>query len=239
MTDALTPDTLAIALHQSNASVGDLRGNADAMLAGAGDGRRRRPAADARTVADRLSARGPRPQARRGRRLRRRARPARGGDRRRRAGAARRPAVGRGGPAVQCDGAARRRARRRHHEEARPAQLRDVRREARVRQCAAAGAARLPRRPARRADLRGHLDARGDRMPRRDRGRDPARAQRQPVRGRQGRPAAEPQRVARRRDRPAARLSQPRRRAGRAGVRRGELRPQRRPQPRGAASRLG
>ena len=33
MADTLTPDTLTIALHQSNASVGDLRGNADAMLA--------------------------------------------------------------------------------------------------------------------------------------------------------------------------------------------------------------
>ena len=33
MPDTLTPNTLTITLHQSNASVGDLRGNADAMLA--------------------------------------------------------------------------------------------------------------------------------------------------------------------------------------------------------------
>ncbi len=37
MPDTLTPDTLTIALHQSNASVGDLRANADAILAARAD----------------------------------------------------------------------------------------------------------------------------------------------------------------------------------------------------------
>ena len=51
----------------------------------------------------------------------------------------------------------------------RSAELRRVRREARVRAGADAGAGQLPRRAHRRADLRGHLGRRGGRVPGRDR----------------------------------------------------------------------
>ena len=72
----------------------------------------------------------------------------------------------------------------------RPAQLRRVRREAGLRPGAAAGPGQLPRRAPGPADLRGHLDARRGRVPARVRRRDPDRAERLAVRGRQDRPCA-------------------------------------------------
>ncbi len=60
----------------------------------------------------------------------------------------------------------------------RPAELRRLRREARLRAGSAARSDRCPRRPVRRPDLRGHLDRRGRRMPDRDGLRDPARPER-------------------------------------------------------------
>ena len=116
--------------------------------------------------------------------------------------------------------------------QARPAELRGVRREAGVRRRPGAGADRVPRRAARRADLRGHLDRRSLRDPGRDRRRAAARSQWLALRGRQaGHPAVDRGRPDHR-DRAAARLSQPGRRPGRAGVRRRQLRPQCRPDAR-------
>ena len=82
-------------------------------------------------------------------------------------------------------------------------------------------AAGVSRRPRRRSDLRGHLAGSGVRSPGRSRRRASACSQRQPLRARQGRSSPAP------RPFPRAiqtglpdRLSQPRRRPGRAGVRR-------------------
>ena len=63
----------------------------------------------------------------------------------------------RGGQVLQRRGAARRRQGRGAPLQGRAAQLRRLRRAARLRGRAAAGAGRLPRPPARPADLRGHL----------------------------------------------------------------------------------
>ena len=69
----------------------------------------------------------------------------------------------------------------------RPAELRRLRREARVRPRPLARPDRLSRRAHRRADLRGHLGAGPGRMHPRDRRRDPARRQRLALRARQAR----------------------------------------------------
>ena len=121
----------------------------------------------------------------------------------------------------------------------RPAQLRRVRREARVRRRADAGAGQLPRRAHRRADLRGHLEGGGVRVPAGDGLGDADLAQRLAVRLAQARPAHERRGGARDGDRAAAALRQPGRRPGRAGVRRRLLRAQRRSQPRRADAGLG
>ena len=144
-------------------------------------------------------------------------------DRRRRAGRSDRYALGRGRQALQRLCAARRRARRGHPLQGQPAELRRIRRKARVRAGTGAGPGELPRRAARPADLRGYLDRLGrlrerGRMPGRDRGRTPHRAQRLALLARQGR--RPPQRFgrARHRGRPAAPLHQPGRRPGRTGL---------------------
>lgn len=89
------------------------------------------------------------------------------------------------------------------------------------------------------ANLRGHLAARRLPPPRRFRRRNADLHQRQPLRDRQGH-AADRRRgqAPRGRYRPAAGLSQPRRRAGRTGVRRGKLCGQRRWQSGRADGRL-
>ena len=115
------------------------------------------------------------------------------------------------------------------------AELRRVRREAGVRARSGRRAGDDPRRPRRRADLRGHLARRirglreRRRMPRRDRRRNPDRAERLALRARQERSAAVGRGGARHRKRAAAGLSQPGRRPGRTGVRRRVVRAQRRP----------
>ena len=78
-------------------------------------------------------------------------------DRRRRPGAAGRHALGRGRQALQRRGAARRRRDRGAALQGRSAELRRVRREARVRAGPAAGPGEFPRRAHRHSDLRGHL----------------------------------------------------------------------------------
>ena len=106
------------------------------------------------------------------------------------------------------------------HLQSRSAELRRVRREARVRAGAVAGAVQHPRRAHRHSHLRRHLDARRRRMPVGNRRRDPARAERFAVRSRQGRCAPQSRRRARGGSGPAAHLSQPGGRAGRTRVRR-------------------
>ena len=86
--------------------------------------------------------------------------------------------VGREGQAPQRDRAPRRRPDRGGAVQGRPAELRGVRREAGVRAGPVAGADRVPRRPHRRADLRGHLGPGPGRVHPRDGRRDPARPQR-------------------------------------------------------------
>ena len=105
--------------------------------------------------------------------------------------------------------------------QARSAQLRRVRREARLRAGPDAGPVQRARRAHRRADLRGHLDAgcRANAWPRPAAeillvpNGSPFEAGKEDVRLQSGRRARE-------RKRPAADLSQPGRRPGRAGVRR-------------------
>ncbi len=126
--------------------------------------------------------------------------------------------VGEGRQALQRLPLSRRRQDRRHHAEIRPAELRRVRREARLRARPAARAVRHPRRAHRRADLRGHLDAprSPNAWPRPARRFSPCPTAR-PTR-RQGRCAPQPHRCAGQRDEAAADLSQPGRRAGRTRV---------------------
>ena len=81
-----------------------------------------------------------------------------------------------------------------------------------------------PRRAHRHSGLRGHLGRRRRRVPRRDRRRDPARAERLALLARQDRRAHQHRRRPRDRERAAARLSQPGRRPGRARLRRRLLR---------------
>ena len=153
-------DKLAIAVAQLNATVGDVAGNADKVRARAHrprpTRRRSRPASRScslpaiRRKTSCSSRRSRRPAARRSKPSR--ARPADGG-----------PAVLVGTPwveerqALQRRRAARRRAHRGAALQGRPAELRRVRRKARVRRRADAGAHEFPRRADRRADLRGHL----------------------------------------------------------------------------------
>ena len=135
-------------------------------------------------------------------------------------------------------GAARRRPGAGGELQGRPAQLRRVRREARVRPGTAAGPVQRPRRPHRRSDLRGHLGTRC-RVPE-ETGR---RSSSRPT----ARPSMRPSAIARINvavarvveSGIAARLSQPGRRPGRAGVRRRLVRAQRRPAPRRANAELG
>ena len=123
--------------------------------------RRRRPRPLHRAVHHRLSARGPRAQAG----VRGCGAGARGGagrrDGRRRPRRHRRHDLAGGGQALQFDCAARRRPGGGAAPQGRSAQLRRLRREARVRRRPNAGAGQLPRRAPRRADLRGHLEGRG------------------------------------------------------------------------------
>ena len=121
---------------------------------------------------------------------------------------------------------------RRHPPQGRAAELRRLRRAARLQAGAAARAGRLPRRAPRPADLRGHLAPGGHRVPGGDRRRDPDRAERLALLERQGGRADADRGRPRRRDRPAADLRQPGGRAGRAGLRRRLVRPERRPHAR-------
>ena len=134
MPHAIT-DSLKIALAQLNPVVGDLAGNAAKLRKARARGRRRgrRSRRLPRAVHHRLSPRGPRAQAGIRRRRTARRRGAGGGDRRRRARRDRRHHLGRGRQALQLDRAARRRPHPGRAPQGRPAQLRRVRREARVR----------------------------------------------------------------------------------------------------------
>ncbi len=115
-----------------------------------------------------------------------------------------------------------------------PAELRRVRRKARVRAGPGRGSGADPRRPGRRADLRGYLARRigrlreRRRMSRRDRRGNPGGAERLALRARQGRHSSRDFCGAGDRKRTSADLSQPDRRAGRTRVRRRLLRAQRR-----------
>ena len=150
-------------------------------------------------------------------------------DRRWRPGRAARPALARGRQALQRLCAARWRPDPVGALQGRPAELRRLRRER-----ASSRPVRCPARwcsaayPPRPADLRGHLERGGGRVPGRDRRRDPALAERLALSARRHRRAHERRGGARRRNRPAAGLSQPGRRPGRARLRRRLLRPQRR-----------
>ena len=153
-------------------------------------------------------------------------------------GAARRHALARGRQALQRLCAARGRRDRGAPLQGRSAELRRVRREARVRAGADAGPDPDQGRAHRHSDLRGHLGSRGGRVPERNRRRDPAGAERLALLARQDRAPAQYRGRARGRVRPAADLSQHAGRPGRARVRRRVVRAQRRPQRRRAASDL-
>ena len=168
----------------------------------------------------RLSARGPGPQAGPAGRLPGQGRGAGARDRRRRPGHADRHAVGGGRQALQRLLRARSRRHRGGALQGRSAQLRGVRREARVRRRAQSRSGELSRRASRPADLRGHLGRRGGRVPGRDRLRAADRAERLALSARQGRRAPQHRGGARHRKRSADRLRQSGRRPGRARVRR-------------------
>ena len=229
--NARPADRLAIAVAQANPTVGDIAGNADKA--------RRARAEAARDGADivafpgavhlRLSARGPRAQAGVPGRLPRQDRGTGARDRRWRPGDADRHALGRGRQALQRLLPARSGRDRRGPPQGRPAELRRVRREARVRAGTDAGAGQLPRRAPRHPDLRGHLGQRGGRDAGGDRRRTAGRAERLALLARQGRRAAQRRRGAGDRKRPADRLRQPGRRPGRAHLRRRVVRAARRP----------
>ena len=238
--NARPTDTLAIAVAQLNPDRRRHRRQRrqGARRARAGRARRRRPRRLLRAVHLRLSAGGPRAQAGAAGRLPRQGRGAGARDRRRRPGDADRHALGRGRQALQRLLPARRRRHRGGAAQGRPAELRRVRREARVRAGADAGAGELPRRAARRADLRGHLGRRRGRDAGRDRRRADDRAERLALPSRQGRRPAQHRGRARDRERPADDLRQPGRRPGRAGVRRRVVRPACRPLARVPASGL-
>ena len=169
--NARPADRLAIALAQLNATVGDVAGNAEKVRRARADrGRAGRRSGDlSRAVHLRLSARGSGAQAGVPGGLPRGDRGAGARDRRRRPGGAGRRAVGRGRQALQRLRAARGRQDRGRALQGRSAELRRVRREARVRARPDAGPDRAQGRAHRRADLRGHLGRRRGRVHRRDR----------------------------------------------------------------------
>ena len=138
-----------------------------------------------------------------------------------------RPALGGGRRPLQRLCAPRRRRDRGHPIQGRPPQLRRLRREARLRTRPAAGADDDPRGPRGRPRLRGHLEGGRGRVPRRDRLRTPAGAERFALLARQDGRALQHRRRPRHRKRPADGLSQSARRPGRTGLRRRLLRPQR------------
>ncbi len=185
-------DTLHIALAQLNPTVGDVAGNADKV-------RRARDQAAAQgadlvafpgTVPRRLSAGGPGAQAGVPGGLPHRCRGA-GARKRKAACRAGRHALGRGRQALQRLCAARRRRDRGGALQGRSAELRRVRREARVRAGSDAGPDPGQGRADRHSDLRGHLGAGGRRMSQRDRRRNPAGAERLAVLARQDRAPAQ------------------------------------------------
>ena len=135
-------------------------------------------------------------------------------------------AVGRWRQALQRLPAARRRQDHRRTLQGRSAELRRIRREARVRTGALARADRAKGRAPRHSDMRGHLAAGRGRMHRRDRRRDFAGAERLAVLAGKNAGAAQHRGRARGRERVAARLSQHGRRAGRTRVRRWLVRPE-------------
>ena len=232
-------DRLAIALAQLNPTVGDVTGNAEkvrrARATGEGAGRRTRDLSGA--VHRGLSARGPRAEAGvpGGVPLRRRGAGAR--DRRWRPGCAGRRAVGRREEALQRLSAARRRQDRRRALQGRTAELRRVRREARVRV-----RVRCRDRSCSRACASGSRSARTSGMPdvveciSETGGEILLVPNGSPYRSRQDRSAPQHRGLARGRERTAARLSQHGRRAGRARVRRRLVRPECRPLDRVPAS---
>ncbi len=226
---------LTIALAQIPAIVGDIAGNRDRLREAreGGRGLRRRHPACARALSLGLSARGSGAEARVPGGLPGGLRGAGALDRRRRPGDAGRPALGRRGrQAAQRHGAPRRRADRGGAVQGRSAQLRRVRREARVRSRA-------------RRRGRSSFAACGVGVPICEDiwGPDPVECiletggeillvrQRLALRARQARDPPERGGRARRRERAAAHLSQHGRRPGRARVRRRLVRAQRRPQP--------
>ena len=200
----------------------------------AGRARGRRHRRLLRTFHRRLSAGGFGAQAGVPGRLPRRCRDLGARHRRRRPRRADGDALGRRRQALQCLCAARSRGDRGDPLQGQSAELRRVRRKARVRPGSGAGAGRVPRRASRPADLRGHLDRLGrlrerGRNARRNRRRTPRRAQRLALLARQGRCPPQRHGGAGRRGRPAAHLCQSGRRPGRTGVRRRLVRAQCRP----------
>ena len=204
---------LTIAIAQTNPTVGDIPGNVARIRAARarcrGGGRRPRGlfrARGGRLPAGRPGAQAGLPGASQacGRGARRRYRGWRAGTDRRRA-------LGRSRQALQRHAAAPGRAHRHRALQARPAELRRVRREAGVRCGTGARPDGVPaagRRAAahRRHGMRGHVDRRRGRGPRRIRSRDPDRAERLAVRARQAGRAPQSRGRARHRDRAAADL---------------------------------
>ena len=226
-------DELRIALAQMNAVVGDIEGNAAKVeelggpCPGCGRAARRLPRADAHG----LPARGPAPQAR--------LPPPRSGGARR----ARRERHHRRGRLAGGGGRARPQRRRRRHRrrgarrvpQAAAPELRGVRRAPLVRAGQRPGRRRRRRHARRDHYLRGHLGAgadRGDRGGGRTRGREPVGVALPP---RQGDGARAPDRAARARQRGDDGVLQPRRRSGRARLRRTQ--PDRPPRWRGGGPR--
>ena len=155
-------------------------------------------------------------------------------------GGARRHALGRGRQALQRLLPARPRRDRRGALQGRPAELRRVRREARVCSGAAAGPGQLSRRAPRHSDLRGHLatHARVVETLGGDRRGTSGGAERLALLARQGRRPPQRRGRARHRERPADRLHQPGRRPGRTRLRRRLVRAACRPLARLPASGL-
>ena len=198
--------SLKVALAQLNPKVGDVAGNLAKVRAARAEAAKQ--GADlvltAELVLAGLLPRGPGAEARLHEALPRGGRGVARRHQGRRAGPVRRHAVARGRQALQRHHLPRQRRDRRQALQGRPAELRRVRRQARLRARPDAGAAGLQGRAHRRADLRGRVDARRRRMHLRDRRRDPAGAQRLALRGRQDRRARAARRQPRGRERPAA-----------------------------------
>ena len=172
--NARPADRLAIALAQLNPIVGRFAGNADRARCARAKAaiRRRRPGACSPSSS--FAAIRPKTLSS-SRRFKRPAgddREARQRDRRWRPGDADRHAMGRGRQAFQRHGAARQRACRGAALQGRSAELRRVRRKARVYAGAFARPDKFPRHEAWDSDLRGHLGAGAGRMHCRDRRRN-------------------------------------------------------------------